>query len=167
MAKYRSTSNHLVWNTVLGCLLILPIGISTSYILEETFFKILAALISLIIIGLLINDMRVNTFSVLFKNEGLYVEYRFIPKSLYILYTDIFELKYISVINSPSLNKIQFKDGEKKRVLNFKSIEYDKYISFVKWIKSKNENIKLTVEPSDNYMNHRLQEVYGFPYRKI
>ncbi|MCL7765475.1 hypothetical protein MPF19_18815 [Polaribacter sp. Z014] len=74
-------------------------------------------------------------------------------------------MKYIKASKSPTLNEIKFNDGDKNLSLKFLSIEYSNYIEFVKWIKSKNEKIELTVFPSDNYMNHKLQEIYGFKYR--
>ncbi len=165
MSKYSSKTN-LVWEAFLACLIIATIGFGIFSAVENLIYQILAISITLILIGLIIYYARTKAFSIQFEEKHVVVKYRFISTIKYINYSDITELKYINASKSPTTNEIKFKEAEQYLSLKFLSIEYESYIEFVKWIKSKNGKIQLTVFPSDNYMNHRLQEIYGFKYRK-
>ncbi|NJB72019.1 hypothetical protein GGR42_002510 [Saonia flava] len=165
MPKYSSKTN-LVWEAFLACLIIATIGFGIFSAVENLIYQILAISITLILIGLIMYYARIKAFSILFEDKHVVVKYRFINKVKHINYSDIMELKYINASKSPTTNEIKFKEAEQNLSLKFLSIEYESYIEFVKWIKSKNDKIQLTVFPSDNYMNHRLQEIYGFKYRK-
>ena len=164
MPKYSSTTNS-VSQGILACLILLVFGFGVFSAVENIIYKIIAIVITSILVGLLIYYVKSKSFSIVFKDTQVIVEYSFNGKTKYIDYSNITELKYIKASKSPTLNEIKFKDGDKNLSLKFLSIEYSNYIEFVKWIKSKNETIELTVFPSDNYMNHKLQEIYGFKYR--
>jgi len=165
MSKYNSKTN-LVWESSAAGIIIAVIGYGIFSALENTTYQILVISITLFLIGFVIYYARTNTFSILFEEKHVVVKYRFINKTNYIDYSDITELKYINASKSPTTNEIKFKHEKQSMSIKFLTIDNIDYIEFVKWIKSKNEKIELTVFPSDNYMNHRLQEIYGFKYRK-
>ena len=76
-------------------------------------------------------------------------------------------MKHLNVHKS-NVNRIQIKykkDNIKCRT-TFKSIDDDNYLNFVKWIKSKNGKIQFTTSSSDSLMNEKLQEEFGWNYRK-
>ena len=66
------------------------------------------------------------------------------------------------------MNMMKFNYEGNRKSIRFRTVANGAgYIDFVKWIKSKNDKIKVSVYPPDDYMNHRLQEEYGFNYRKV
>ena len=155
-----------MWEGFLACLIVITIGIGIFTAIENLLYQILVISISIIVVGLIIYYVRIKTFSIRFEDKQVIVEYPFTGKIKNINYSDIVELQYISAYKTATANEIKFKEAERNLSLKFLSIEYESYIEFVKWIKSKNDKIQLTVFPSDNYMNHKLQEIYGFKYRK-
>jgi hypothetical protein len=165
MPKYSSKTN-LIWEGFLASLIVLTIGITIFSATKNVLYQIIVISIMLLIVGLIIRYVRIKTFSIRFEDEQVIVKYPFTGKEKNIGYSDIVELQYISAYKAATTNEIKFKESGENLSLKFLSIEYDSYIEFVKWIKSKNDKIELTVFPSDNYMNHRLQEIYGFNYRK-
>ncbi|NRR91931.1 hypothetical protein HSX10_10180 [Winogradskyella undariae] len=110
--------------------------------------------------------LRKKVFTIKFLEAVISVDYIYLDKSIQILYNELIAVEFISVHKSPDRNRIKFMKDDKVESLRFLSIaQSDSYIEFVKWLKSKNEKIELTVFPSDHIMNHKIQEVYGFKYR--
>nr|WP_321414574.1 hypothetical protein [uncultured Allomuricauda sp.] len=152
---------------ILLILMISVIAWMIIYVINGIYYQILASIVWLLICFLQIRNMYKRTFSIYFLENEIIVKYRFIKKELNIQYSDIYEYKYLNAARSPEMNQLRYIQNNKKKRINYSSIDYNKYIEFVKWLKSRNKEIEFTVYPSDHYMNHRLQEEFGFKYRKF
>lgn len=168
MTKYSSSSSYSNYEAFFVIIFFFSIGIVIADSLEFILMKIISIGFSLFLAFLVILNQRKKTFDILFLENQINVHYLFLDKKITICYNDIVELTFISVSKSPNRNQIKYQFKNKIHSLKFLSVaESDQYIEFIKWIKSKNEKIELKVLPSDHIMNHKIQEVYGFKYRKF
>lgn len=167
MPKYSSTSKNLTQEAILGSAFLIIILLAISSVLTTIPVKIIVITITSFVIALLVYDARKRSLTIEFHEEKVFVKYKYKPKIFHIHYISITELEYINVSKSPTTNRLKFNIGTKKKSIKFLTIKNENYIDFTKWLKSKNEKIKFTVYPSDDYMTHRLQEAYGFKYRKF
>ncbi len=148
--------------------MVLGIGIVGANALELLWMKFISIFIAIGIVILIIIYQRKRTFEIKFTEEGIRIEYKFLRKTIKVPYPNLLSIEFISAYRSPNMNKIKFKDGNKIKSLSFLTVAHaDHYIEFVKWLKSKNDKLELKVFPSDHIMNHKIQDVYGFKYRKI
>ncbi len=146
----------------------LGIGIVISNSSEIIWIKIISILISIGIVIFIILYQRKRTFDIKFLENEIKIEYPFLKKTSQVPYVDLLQIEFISAYRSPNRNRIKFKIGNKIESLRFLTIaQSDQYIEFIKWLKSKNDKLELKVFPSDHIMNHKIQEVYGFKYRKM
>lgn len=145
-------------------LIVISIGIFTS--VESIWIKVITIIFLVVVLIFIILYLRKKVFTIKFLEAVISVDYIYLDKSIQILYNELIAVEFISVHKSPDRNRIKFMKDDKVESLRFLSIaQSDSYIEFVKWLKSKNEKIELTVFPSDHIMNHKIQEVYGFKYR--
>jgi hypothetical protein len=144
------------------------IGCAIFIATENIAVKICVILVSILLVIGTILYTRKTTIDIIFLADNIKVNYVFGGREERIKYEDLIQLKYISASRSTTTNRIKFKVKDEINSLKFRTVAYsNEFINFVKWIKSKNENIEISVFPSDNYMNHLLQEEYGFNYRKV
>ncbi|WP_299534151.1 hypothetical protein [Ulvibacterium sp.] len=168
MYKYRSSSRFKIFDTVVATLMFIGIGYAVIATTNNIAAQISVAMVVLFISLWIAHRSRNRIFDVEFKEQFIVVDHVFKPDNARILYENIIELQFISVNKSPTFNKMIFNYGEKQETIRFKTIARgDEFIDFVKWLKSKNDKIKVSVYPPDHYMNHRLQKEYGFNYRKV
>jgi hypothetical protein len=168
MTKYSSSSSYSIYEAVIASLMFLGIGIVISNSSEIIWIKIISILISIGIVIFIILYQRKRTFNIKFLENEIKIEYPFLKKTSQVPYVDLLQIEFISAYRSPNRNRIKFKIGNKIESLRFLTIaQSDQYIEFIKWLKSKNDKLELKVFPSDHIMNHKIQEVYGFKYRKI
>lgn len=168
MTKYSSSSSYSNYEAVIASLMFLGIGIVLANSLKMTWVKIITVLISIGIVILIILYQRKRAFDIKFLENEILVEYSFLKKIIRVPYADLLQIEFISAYRSPNRNSIKFKNGKKIESLRFLTVvQSDQYIEFIKWLKSKNDKLELKVFPSDHIMNHKIQEVYGFKYRKI
>jgi len=168
MTKYSSSSSHSNFEAVIASLMILGIGIVIVNSLEIIWTKVISVLISIGIVILIILYQRKKTFDIKFSENEIIIEYTFLKKIVKVPYTDLMQIEFISAYRAPNRNRIKFKIGNKIESLRFLTVaQSDQYIEFIKWLKSKNDKLELKVFPSDHIMNHKIQEVYGFKYRKM
>ncbi|WP_189343048.1 hypothetical protein, partial [Winogradskyella epiphytica] len=152
----------------IASLMFLGIGIVISNSSEIIWIKIISILISIGIVIFIILYQRKRTFNIKFLENEIKIEYPFLKKTSQVPYVDLLQIEFISAYRSPNRNRIKFKIGNKIESLRFLTIaQSDQYIEFIKWLKSKNDKLELKVFPSDHIMNHKIQEVYGFKYRKM
>ena len=146
----------------------LGIGIVIANTSEIIWTKVISILISIGIVILIILYQRKRTFDIKFLENEIIIEYPFLKKTSQVPYVDLLQIEFISAYRTPNRNRIKFKIGNKIESLRFLTVaQSDQYIEFIKWLKSKNDKLELKVFPSDHIMNHKIQEVYGFKYRKI
>ena len=146
----------------------LGIGIVIANSSETIWIKVISILISIGIVILIILYQRKRTFDIKFSENGIIIEYPFLKKTVQISYANLLLIEFMSVNRTPNMNRIKFKIGNKIESLRFLTVaQSDQYIEFIKWLKSKNDKLELKVFPSDHIMNHKIQEVYGFKYRKM
>ena len=168
MKKYHSSSSYSNYEAVIASLMFLGIGYAVFSTTESIYLKIISIIIPILLIILIVLYRRKKTFDIFFNEDKILVDYFIIKEKHEIAYKDLLEITYISAHKSPIMNRIKFRKNKAIKSLKFTSVAYsDEYIAFIKWLKSKNENIEISVFPSDNMMNHKIQEVYGFNYRKI
>ncbi|QNK78834.1 hypothetical protein H7F37_07125 [Winogradskyella sp. PAMC22761] len=166
MIKYTSSSRFLNYEAVMASLILIALaaGIFTS--VELIWIKVFTIIFLVVVLIFLILYLRKKVFTIKFLETLISVDYIYLNKKIEISYDELIKVEFISVHKSPDRNRIKFMKGDKVESLRFLSIaQSDNYIKFVKWLKSKNEKIELTVFPSDHIMNHKIQEVYGFKYR--
>jgi hypothetical protein len=166
MKKYSSSSSFAFFESIIASLMILGIGIFLGISVEKIEIQILIIIASLLLSVWIISNQRKKVFDIIFEEEKIRIEYAHNNNKLEIKYSELLTVEYISTPKNPTRNKIEFKLYGNIKKLKFQSVaESNEYVEFVKFLKSKNENIKWKVFPSDNIMNHKLQEVYGFKYR--
>lgn len=103
-----------------------------------------------------------------FNEDQILIEFQVLKKVEKIDYSEIKELKYFTGYRSSSKNIMKYKFDNKIRIVRFKPVaQNQEYIKFVKWLKAKNENIKITMHPSDSKLNHFYQKEFGFKYTKV
>tara|TARA_R110002012_G_C11578980_1_gene605202 strand:- start:743 stop:1264 length:522 start_codon:yes stop_codon:yes gene_type:complete len=168
MTKYSSSSSYSNYEAVIASLMLLGSGIVIASASETIWTKILSILISIGIVVLITLYQRKRTFNIKFSENGIIIEYPFLKKTVQVSYADLLQIEFISAYRAPNRNRIKFKIGNKIESLRFLTVaQSDQYIEFIKWLKSKNDKLELKVFPSDHIMNHKIQEVYGFKYRKM
>ncbi|MCL7755136.1 hypothetical protein [Polaribacter sp. Z022] len=146
--------------------MVLGIGIFFGISLENIGIQILIIIGSILLSIWLVSYQRKKVFDIIFEKEKIRIEYVYNNKKIEIEYSELLTVEYISAPKNPTRNKIEFKLNGNIKKLKFLSVaDSNEYVEFIKFLKSKNQNIKWKVFPSDNIMNHKLQEVYGFKYR--
>jgi len=146
----------------------LGIEIISTNTFEKILAKLIFVMLSIGIAILVILYQRKKTFYINFLENEILIEYSFLKKTIRVPYANLLQIEFISVYRSPNRNKIKFKIGSEIKSLIFLSIaESNEYIEFIKWLKLKNEKLELKVYPSDHIINHKIQVVYGFKYRKM
>ncbi|WP_178985134.1 hypothetical protein [Winogradskyella helgolandensis] len=168
MTKYKASSSYSNYEAVIAAVMVLGIGIILAITLETLWIKVMTVFIALGIVVVIILYQRQKTFTIKFSEDEIRIEYPYLRTIIQVPYSDVFQIEFISVYRSPDRNRMKFKIGNKIKTLRFLVVaQSDQYIEFIKWLKSKNDKIELKVFPSDHILNHKIQEVYGFKYRKI
>lgn len=168
MTKYSSSSNFSVFDTAMVLILFLGIGIVTINSFEIIWAKIIIVFLTLVINFLIILYQLRQSFTIKFSENRIIIEYPFLRRIIEVTYENLFEIEFISAYRTPNRNRIKFKIQNKVKSLRFLTVaKSDQYIEFIKWLKSKNDKLELKVFPSDHIMNHKIQEIYGYKYRKI
>ena len=166
MKKYSSSSSFAFFESIFASLMVLGIGIFFGISLENIGIQILIIIGSILLSIWLVSYQRKKVFDIIFEKEKIRIEYVYNNKKIEIEYSELLTVEYISTPKNPTRNKIEFKLNGNIKKLKFLSVaDSNEYVEFIKFLKSKNQNIKWKVFPSDNIMNHKLQEVYGFKYR--
>lgn len=168
MTKYSSSSSFSVFDTAMVLILFLGIGIVTINSFEIIWAKMIIVFLTLVIIFLIILYQLRQSFTIKFSDNRIIIEYPFLKRIIEVPYENLIEIEFISAYRTPNRNRIKFKIQNKVKSLRFLTVaQSDQYIEFTKWLKSKNDKLELKVFPSDHIMNHKIQEIYGFKYRKI
>ncbi|WP_431162791.1 hypothetical protein [Flagellimonas beolgyonensis] len=164
MNKYYSSSSYFVYEAIFGILFCMLIGVVlfTSY--ESAFIKTSAVLFSILAVVLIVMYLRIIVFDIFFNEEDIFIEYHLKNKKAHLSYSDLTEIKYISAHKAPAMNRVKFKTKEGIESKKFLSIALDdEFVEFINWLKSKNPKIKVSVTPSDHYLNEKL---FAPKYRK-
>lgn len=112
-------------------------------------------------------DLKKGYFEINFTENQVEMEYIKIPKNININYSDIIHLRYTRQ-KSGSFNIMSYQEnGKIKKVVFFTVADHDGYINFLKWMREKNNNIAFDAYPPDGYMEYKIQENFGFKYRKF
>jgi len=129
--------------------------------------QLILTIIVIVLILTLVIVFRKTSFQCSFYDNHLLVKYNYLNKQFKIDYFDLLEIRYYAIHKGQSTNRIYFNSDKKKNYFKINSVKNgDEFIQFVKWIKSKNEKIEINIMPSDNLLNHKIQEEYGFKYRE-
>ncbi|WP_225034730.1 hypothetical protein [Winogradskyella sp. SM1960] len=168
MKTYYSSSSHSNLDTVLAILMCLAIGGSIVYATDIIWIQLISILITIGIVVVIISYQRKRTFTIKFLENEIIIEYKFLKKRIQVPYADLLVIEFLSIHKSSDKNRIKFKTKNQVQSLSFLAIAHsDHYIEFIKWLKTKNEKLELKVFPSDHILNHKIQEIYGFKYRKM
>ncbi|MCH4552381.1 hypothetical protein [Aestuariibaculum lutulentum] len=168
MKKYISSSSKFISEAATACIMILLIGYFLFRGLDLMFLKVISLSVVVLMIVWVVIYSRKKAFNIYFEQEEICIKYTFIDREIKVQYNDLIEVKYISGYRVPTKNSIKFIKGSKLQAVKFDTVGDDEcYLSFVKYLKSKNKNIELKVIPSDHILNYKLQEIYGFKYRKF
>ncbi|UOY06532.1 hypothetical protein L0P88_21735 [Muricauda sp. SCSIO 64092] len=168
MRKYHSSSRFYITDSVISVVMIIGFGFIGATATENIAAQISVVMVTTLISLWFVIRTRDRVIDVEFKEQFMVVNHIFKSTKARIQYEDIVALEFISVHRRPTINKIKFHFMGKIESIRFRTVAYGpEFIDFVKWLKSKNDNIKVSVHPPDDYMNHRLQEEYGFNYRKV
>ncbi|MEP5254104.1 MAG: hypothetical protein ABJQ39_03515 [Winogradskyella arenosi] len=168
MVKYSSSSKYSNFTAAIAALMVLGLGIAIANSLEMLWAKVYCVVVAIALMALMLVYQRRKTFEIKFLESEILIDYPYLKTSHKIPYADLLEIQFVSGYREPDTNSIKFRIGSKIKSLRFLTVAHaDFYIEFIKWLKSKNDNIELKVFPSDHIMNHKIQEVYGFKYRKM
>ena len=168
MDKYRSSSRFYISDSIMGGLMLIGIGYLGVSTTDNIAAEISVVMVTFFVSLWIVRHTREVVIDVIFQEQFIIVYHIFKESRARIHFEDIVELQYIHASKSPTINKMKFNYEGKLNSIRFRTVAYGaEFIDFVKWIKSKNDKIKVSVFPPDDYMNHRLQEEYGFNYRKV
>ncbi|WP_179352475.1 hypothetical protein [Winogradskyella vidalii] len=168
MKTYYSSSSHSNFDTALAILMCLVIGGVIVNTTDIIWIQLISILITIGAVIVIIYYHRKRTFTIKFLENEIIIEHQFLKKKIKVSYVDLLVIEFLSIHKSPDRNKIHFKTENQLQSLSFLAIAHsDQYIEFIKWLKTKNDKLELKVFPSDHIMNHKIQEIYGFKYRKM
>lgn len=168
MYKYRSSSRFHITDSVTAAVMFIGFGFVGVTATENIAAQMSIVMVVIFILLWIALRARNRVLEVEFREQFMVVTHIFKNKSTRIGYESIMALEFVSARRGPTINKIKFHDKGKHNSIRFRTVAYGaKFIDFVKWLKSKNDKITISVHPPDHYMNHRLQEEYGFNYRKV
>jgi len=164
MNKYRSSSSYFIFEAIFASTAIMAIGYAIFSKTESIFIKTMTTGFSLLILFLIVLYLRNIVFDISFNKSEIVVNYHLKKKKTIFGYSDLIGIKYIGAYKAPAMNRIQYKTKNGVKSLKFQTIAFDdQFVEFYKWLKSKNPKIKVSVIPSDHYLNEKL---FGPKYRK-
>lgn len=102
-------------------------------------------------------------FDIYFKENEIEIKYVFGDNSQIIDYKDI--VKY-SFINTSKNTRNSFKTSNQYFVFN-RVVSNNKFIEFYKFLKSKNENIKIEIFPLSSDLEYLRQQEFDLKYREF
>ncbi len=168
MLKYHSSSRFYITDAVITIVMVIGFGFIGVNATENIAAQISVMMVTTFISLWFVLRTRNSVVDVGFNEQFMVVNYIFKNNKARIQYENIVALEYIAVRRGPTLNKIKFHFKGKTELIRFRTVAHGAdFIDFVKWLKSKNDTLVISVYPPDDYMNHRLQEEYGFNYRKV
>lgn len=168
MHRYRSSSRFHVTEAVIGAAMLIGLGYFGVTATENVAVQISVAMVVFFITLWIVLSNRDRIIDVEFREQFIVVNHVFKVDVVRIPYEHVIELQFVSVNKGPTINKMKFDYLERQETIRFKTIAHGtEFVDFVKWLKTKNDKIKVTAYPPDHYMNHKLQEEYGFNYRKV
>ncbi len=169
MKTYRSNSinyeNNKLQTIIIAIIFCVFIAL-INYNLIFTFLSIIS--IFFLTLYSIINDKK-KYLEIYFEDDEVIIEYPNIQKTIKIKYTDLKKLTYINP--RKSLNKYNslkyIENGNIKKITFLSVAENEMYIDFLKWLNNKNSEIKFDAYPPDENMEYKIQENFGFKYRKF
>lgn len=164
MNKYHSSSSYFVFEAIFAILICLGIGYTFFSANESAFIKTIAVAFTLLTISLIILYLRNIVFDIFYNENDVLIDYHLKKKKTTIDYSDLISIKYIGAHRNPAMNRIEYKTKNGVKTKKFQTVAFDdQFVEFVHWLKSKNPKIKISVIPSDHYLNEKL---FGPKYRK-
>jgi voltage-gated potassium channel Kch len=151
MRKYQANSYYLIIRIIFLTIPILIIGyiIYVGNLPNEFIYGgiLLSSVILLYIIKLLRNLVFVE-----FNESNLIITFMISKNEKIISYSDLIELTCIDGQRGYHFNVIKFKSSSfsNSKITVDRIVDSDKFISFLKWLKDKNERIELNIIPSDS-----------------
>ncbi len=151
------------------------IGIPFMYLLLSVFFYFIAVAFFakwfswMVIgfgIGLFVYSFKwINNemFDIYFKEDEIEIKYVYGKKIQIVNYTDLIEYTFVDTAkNSNNSFRTKYTHFVFNRV-----VDHDKFIQFYKFLKSKNENLKIEIFPLSSDLEQIRQEEFGLKYRKF
>jgi len=158
MEKYTSNTYFLIDRIFYLILYIVLIGLLTYFFANINVIKYGGLTsIPVLIFVLLWSISKLATLE--YNEKNINITYRFPFNQKSIDYSSIIEIQHISGYKSTTLNIIKYKqkDSLKNKKLKIRNVvQNDKFIEFIKWMKTKNEQIEFTFLPTDS----KLKEAY-------
>ena len=168
MHKYHASSRFYITDSVIILAMLIGFSFIGANATENIAAQISVMMVTTFISLWFVLRARDSVIDVEFKAQFMVINHIFKANKTRIQYENLVALEYIAVRRGPTINKIKFYYKGKTESIQFKTVAYGpEFIDFVKWLKSKNDRLAVSVNPPDDYMNHRLQEEYGFNYRQV
>ena len=117
-------------------------------------------------IGLFIYSFKwINNemFDIYFKEDEIEIKYVYGKKIQIVNYTDLIEYTFTDTAKHSNNS---FRTKNTHFVFN-RVVDHDKFIQFYKFLKSKNENLKIEIFPLSSDLEQIRQEEFGLKYRKF
>lgn len=132
----------------------------------SVFFKCTTITLNFVLAIWLINVYRKNAFELIFSDENILQNFKFISKTNEFSYSDLISVSYKDWTRSPDDNIFCLKKLNK--VYEIKTdvrLSIEDYLQFIKWLKIKNPNFETFVYPKGSTLHMRLrQELLGKEY---
>jgi hypothetical protein len=106
------------------------------------------------------------TFELKFNDNEIIVDYFNLNRQDTYSYNDLISIKYIQTGKGISINKFVFSKGQTTKTYRTPLIESgEEFVTFIKYLKTKNNTFKTFVEPKGSTIHMRLrQELLGTEY---
>jgi hypothetical protein len=141
------------------------------FLICVTKFSLVISLASIVFVAIIyvISNRNLNRkyFEINFTEEQAEINYIKRNENIVICYSDIIQIRYIRYKNR-GYNRLTYNHNAKPKKVSFLTVaEGDEYINFLKWFREKNIKTEFDAYPPDENMEYRIQENFGFKYRKF
>jgi len=158
MKKYSANNSRIGFDiiTLIICLLGL-ISIILTSININSFFIVLAIIISCLAIYLSIKIYRDKVFDINFSDDEITIQFRHKPQKIVYSYHDIESIEYRSG-GGRSINVFIFRKDNSLLKYKTNAVESgDDYVDFIKHIKKLNHHFKIYIWPKSNSLHGKLR----------
>ncbi|SDQ25664.1 hypothetical protein [Flagellimonas zhangzhouensis] len=165
MTKYYSSSSYFIFEAIFASIILCLIGYGLFSATTSIFLKTTTICFTLLILVSIALYLRNIVFSIFFEETEIIIDFHLKKQKTRIQYSDLVEIKYISVQKAPDMNRIYFKTNKSRKSKKFQAVSInDEFVEFYNWLKTKNPKIKVSLTPPDHYLNELL---FGPKYRKF
>ena len=152
MIKYKSNTYYL-FDSLPFIIIFVGISCFLTYVLHDNRYLFVSGLIISLILLFLVFKQIQKIARVEFHDNSILIKYVFHSREKSIAYSAIMEYQHMHGYNVTSLNIIKYLNSGTSDLMKLKITNVasnNEFMEFVRWIKSRNNNIEFKFFPSDS-----------------